>query len=349
MRILFAYRYGVVGGVCTQLYNRMRGLAARGDVEVVFFFGGDYGAAELLRPFGEVHVGDVEAFRALVTREAFDVIDVIDTPELIAVASELAPDRLVVEVHTTYTTSLAYLANREFTCRRFLVPSAYSRSLLVDRFQIPEAQVGIVANCLDAEAFSPVDVEPPARPIVSWVGKLDAHKGWEDFIDIAALLASVTDDVELWMFGGETAPDKVKDRLFESMGAFELGARLRWFPRVDYRAMNRVHSTVAASGGLNVVTSRDESFGMSVAEALLCGCPVVAPAVGALGELHTGPGLSLYPAGELVAAQEKIRALLTSTHDARADLARCRRAMVERWSTDTVAATLLNELGAAHD
>jgi glycosyltransferase involved in cell wall biosynthesis len=64
--------------------------------------------------------------------------------------------------------------------------------------------------------------------------------------------------------------------------------------------MPQLYSAVAASGGVSLVTSRDESFGMSVAESILCGCPVVATNVGAIPEICSdADALRLYELGDV--------------------------------------------------
>jgi glycosyltransferase involved in cell wall biosynthesis len=49
--------------------------------------------------------------------------------------------------------------------------------------------------------------------------------------------------------------------------------------------MPELYSLVANRGGLSLVTSHCESFGMSVLESLLTGCPIVSSNVGALPEI----------------------------------------------------------------
>jgi hypothetical protein len=75
--------------------------------------------------------------------------------------------------------------------------------------------------------------------------------------------------------------------LYGLLAELELGNRVRWLCQVDYSCMPRLYSMVSRSGGCVVVTSSDESFGMSVAEAMVCGCPIIATRVGALPELIT--------------------------------------------------------------
>lgn len=335
MKILMAYRYGIVGGVCTQMYNRLQHLRSVDGVSVDFFFVRDFGAEAMLAPFGRVHVGSPDDLASIVDR--YDVVEVFDTPELYEVVAERAPDRLVVETHSTYPTSLAYLKKLPTPPKMHVVPSAYSKRLLVD-LGIAEHTIRLVPNCLDADLFRPCDVARPSRPIVSWVGKLDPHKNWEAFVELAAFLAPRAPELDFWMVGGEANGAPLKAQLVEAIDRLELSGRLRWFSAIPYKSMPRLHSMVAASGGVNVVTSKDESFGMSVAEALLCGCPVVAPSVGALPELYEGDGYTLYPSGDAAALE---RAIVDRKHSDAAALTAVRDELATRWSPEAAGTTLL--------
>ena len=137
---------------------------------------------------------------------------------------------------------------------------------------------------------------PPERKVILWAGKLDDHKNWQGFLLAGRRLLDVRDDCELWMVGGETASDAVVLEMLDHARELRLMGRLRWLQRVAYDAMPMLYSVVAASGGITLSTSRDESFGMTVAESLACGCPAVAAAVGALPEILDGPlAVGLYP------------------------------------------------------
>jgi glycosyltransferase involved in cell wall biosynthesis len=339
MKILFGYRYGVVGGVCTQLAARLTYLSKVAEVEV--FLSEDHGAAAMLSALAPVHVGRPDDFARIAG--AFDVVSVIDTPELIR-AVHRRP--LVVEVHTTTDGGLAYLSEIEHS-GPYLVPSPYSRRLLAERFGVASDRITVVPNIVDGDRFRPLDVERLGRPALSWVGKLDRHKNWEGFLELAALVCQMVPGLEVYLLGGETAPDAAVESLFATIDDLDLCRNVRWFPRVAHASMPRVHSAVGASGGLTVVTSRDESFGMSVAEALLCGCPAVVPRVGALPELAPGaPFAALYEPNDRAAAAATILDVLRHHREVRSTLLRERAALAERWSAERVGSVLLARLEA---
>jgi glycosyltransferase involved in cell wall biosynthesis len=67
--------------------------------------------------------------------------------------------------------------------------------------------------------------------------------------------------------------------------------------------MPALYSAVRFNGGVHLCTSTNESFGMAVAESIVRGCPVVAPAVGGLPELL--PSAALYEPGDWRTARKK--------------------------------------------
>jgi glycosyltransferase involved in cell wall biosynthesis len=286
MKILFGYRYGILGGVCTQLINRLAGFSRMPGMEVHFAFVKDYGISGVLGSYPHVlYAPEPDALRPYCEEAGIDAISIIDTPEMLdAVEGITTARKTFLEVHTTYDVGLEYLEDRRLAVDAVLVPSRYSERLVKERLA-SSTPIYRLQNCVDPESFSPLDRRPPAVPIVLWVGKLDDHKNWRGFLEIAARLAERVPEVAFWLVGGATASAEAKEEFVEERRRAGLERKLHWARRIPYSVMPDIYRLVAASGGLHLVTSRDESFGMSVAESLLCGCPVVASRVGALPEL----------------------------------------------------------------
>jgi glycosyltransferase involved in cell wall biosynthesis len=348
MRAIFAYRYGILGGVCTQLINRL--LSGGGAIEAHLLFAADHGISTTLRGYPHLHFEtSPERVRALVRNGGFDVAVVIDTVEYLTALQGAPEVPLVAEVHTTVEQGLGYLRERDWAVDGFIVPSEYSRRMLRERFRIPDADdVRVVPNCLDMRLFPREDVPaPPDCPVLAWVGKLDDHKNWRGFLKIASKVARREERARFWLVGGYTTSEARQVEIVDEMADRGLIDRCRWFPRIEYEAMHRLSAAVRQSGGAVVVSSMNESFGMSVLESLVCGCPVIATDVGALREIApAAPYLRFYEYGDYSGAARMALELMMDGPEGplRTMLAADRARFEERFSAGRVAELYALEL-----
>src|SRR5262249_47423876 len=238
-----------------------------------------------------------------------------------------------------YLPTVAYLA--ELSALRpaaVLAPSAHHAGFVRERSGL--AEVHVAPNPLrrpflaEPAPFTPV----PERPALAWIGRLDEHKNWAGFLEIAARLAGRTDRFEAWMVGQPVAPDGAADLLRR---ARELGVlpRLRWFAGLPHAAMPAFYDAVRDSGGVAVTTSRGESFGMTVVEAMARGCPVLVPDQGPFTDLVV-PGETgcCYPPGATGAAVQVLEELLCDAERRRALGRRARQEAPPRLAPPTALA-----------
>ncbi|MCK6550079.1 glycosyltransferase family 4 protein [Myxococcota bacterium] len=347
MRLLFVHGGGPISGVTIQLAWRLRLLREKGSADVVL--AKDGGSARYLAPSGPVLVeGDPKRLAKLIEARRYDVVVLIDGAAQAEVLQELVPGiRLAAELHDADPKALAILG-RSRSLAGVLVPSETLRARLVERHTLGEVGVHLVPNAIDPAVFTPGEGDPNGRPVLAWVGRIEARQGWGGLLELAALATGPEGRFDVWIAGGEGAPEAAVLELLETVDGLGLGPRFRWFPRIDHTAMPRFYRTVRARGGCVVSTSDDESFGTPIAEALLCGCPAVAPSVGALPELAGGrPYLALFPSGNLDAALAAI-AHVTGRARRAVDvaLAADRAALAERFSPARIGPQLLGVLRA---
>jgi glycosyltransferase involved in cell wall biosynthesis len=222
---------------------------------------------------------------------------------------------------------------------RVLAISAAFRAALIADYGLAPDRVAVVPNCIDLDQFT---VHPPndhaPRAVVS-VGRLTVRKGLEDVVALSHALSDLQGRVEVLVVGGPSLWSDYSGLLDE----LEPGIG---------RALGRVErGEVAAllSDAVCVVQlSRYEPFGLTVAEALASGVPVVVtPAVGAAEGLPDDVARVVAP-GDVEAASAAVRALLALEPDERAFLAaRCRAEAVARFAPGVVADALEAELRVA--
>jgi glycosyltransferase involved in cell wall biosynthesis len=313
-KIVFCYRYGLLGGVSAQLLNRHPHLSRQYDVHVIFER--DHGMAGRF-PHGVVSVAarphdQAEAIR----RIGPDVTIVIDSPSFLEAWRQAGePGKLMVEVHTT-TTNLSYLDDkaRFGGVSHFATVSSYMQRLLHERGIHTLAPITVIPNCLESLWDRPTEPKPLAGQPVLWVGKLDGHKRWRTAVDLIDQLSEASPGgsgrpVIPMLVGGLTAPVAEVDALTTRLATSPGLNQAVWLPRVEYHLMPALYTSVAGNKGVHLCTTMNESFGMAVAESLVRGCPVIAPAVGALPELL--PEAALYEPDNWPQALEKTGRALT--------------------------------------
>jgi glycosyltransferase involved in cell wall biosynthesis len=307
-KILFVYQFLTRGGVEAVIFNRMAELARRGIESRALFFK-DYG-------------GGVDEFshQILISKDKEEMKEFVqafqpgwalhfDTPDLVPFLPNWIPGiKQAYEVHTTYTKNYPSSNDENLSknIRGFIVPSESQAEMvrkLLRKFGKP---VMVVPNGLNDSFFSS---QPPrftaSAPVVIWIGRLEAHKNWMMFLKLVEKISLSHPQALFWMVGGSHATEEQQQILWHKIVTLQLEKRFRWFPEVSASLIPGILQEVSRSGGCLVSTSKGESFGLAVLEALASGCPVVVPDVGGMREIarHTENGYIYAPESVRQASQ----------------------------------------------
>jgi glycosyltransferase involved in cell wall biosynthesis len=312
MRVLFIYKYLTLGGVETVLRARLEGLDGF-DVDAhAWFLAGGEGLGVFRGLEARVRVGGIDDLRRFLETHPQDVVSSIDTEEVLPLLRGLPDPRIVLEIHSPYLENLEYLRglDREGIIG-FLSPSEHQRAVAVERLG-RGVSIRVVPNAL-ARRFvaGPMPFRPaPPRPIVAWMGRLDLLKDWRALLTTAGLIAKEMTGVEFWMVA-PSAGGRAEDELFQAASRAGVAAWLTWFQSFPHERAARLMDAVRDSGGVLLSTSRGESFGMAVAEAMARRCAVVAPALGPFPEyiVDGASGLLYSPRSPEAAAAAVVRFL----------------------------------------
>jgi glycosyltransferase involved in cell wall biosynthesis len=298
MRVLFVYRYLTLGGVESVLRSRLEGLQQDG-IEAQAWFLLDRGGWKTFADVRDrVHVGGQAELEAHLRRFSPEIAASIDTEEVLRSLS-VAHSTVIVECHSPTWNRLPP--------GLIYAPSATWSHLSInaDVLQRFEPIPTMTSVCRpDIPAGGDSVVHPESDPIVLWVGRLDRLKNWEFFLRLAEGLLRRGSPAQYWI-AGDTQDEGVVRQLYREAKERCLLPRLRWIRQAAYNTMPALYEQVRASGGLVVSTSRNESFGMAVAEAMAVGGAVLAPRQGPFPELiapdETG---GLYEPDDLASAQQ---------------------------------------------
>lgn len=329
MKCLFVYRFLTRGGVESVLRARVEGLPRFG-VEARAWFLADGEGRDLFRGVEDrIQVGGIHDLQRFAEHWQPEVLATVDTAEVIRPLMEIAGSRvIVIECHTPYRENRLYLhGSNGHKPVIYFVPSEYQKREISSTVHT-KGRVAVIPNPLREIFLKDVRMEgqgPP--PIVAWVGRLDHLKNWAGFFNVASKVGQVLPDVEYWLVGSAPGPG-IAARIYREANARGVLGRLRWFNGLAQEHLPNFLDRVRESGGVLVSTSRNESFGMTVAEAMARQCAVVVPRSGPFPEFveHGVTGL-LYASGRLREAAQKIVKLITNG-DMRESIGRAARTRV---------------------
>jgi glycosyltransferase involved in cell wall biosynthesis len=319
--IHFYYDYCNLGGVTSILKQRialMRRRAIR--TPIVLNFLRDLGGRPDLEalPGVSVRLCPDDHFRPWCATQIGSRPDarhiLLDQPEVVALLGDSVPG-LVYEVHTSLEQAFRRMRGVSFAAvDRILCPSAWLRSKLAEvLIGYPADRIRVCPNFVDPALFRPLPPGPGAvgEPILLWVGKLNADKNLGDAFEIMRRLRERVAFRPVVVTGGGVDRAAVTTLLWR-IEALGLSERIRWIANLSNTDMPALLADVRGSGGVLLSTSKFESFGLAVLEAMSCGVPAVCAAVGGLQEVvRHGTDGYLYPLPEPAVAVEHLHRLLT--------------------------------------
>ncbi|HEU5483465.1 MAG TPA: glycosyltransferase [Microlunatus sp.] len=139
------------------------------------------------------------------------------------------------------------------------------------------APISVVPCGVDVDHFTPEGPRDDDRILphrIVALGRLVPRKGFGTIVEALGRLP----DTELVLAGGTPGPDPERDRLLDLAARLGVTDRLRWRPQVPRSAV----PALLRSADLVVTVPWYEPFGIVPLEAMACGRPVVASAVGGM-------------------------------------------------------------------
>jgi glycosyltransferase involved in cell wall biosynthesis len=287
----------------------------------------------------------IEYIRGLLRKEPQALIIAYNEPAL----AGYAPDRVIVRFD--WTTPLPRYWNwppwfSRFERARYLFPSESERQIFIEQHaRIPEQQTVVIPNAVDLELFQPrrPAVESKRSLKVGFAGQWSSGKGLPALLDAWTEVKASFPSVELLVAGG---PDLWK-RDGQPPGTRESEAHIREMERRQLLCAVGVIPRSKMpdfwnSVDIAVVPSLAEAFGLVALEALACGVPVIASAVGGLTEVvMDGQCGLLVPPGDAAALARALSTLL-GDEPLRARLSASARIRAQKFSSERRSRELLN-------
>jgi glycosyltransferase involved in cell wall biosynthesis len=251
-----------------------------------------------------------------------------------AVAARLAPaSRLVITRHVLFPLGRAHRLALSNVARVIAVSDPVARALRSQNI-FDEDRLRVVENSVDLTRFDLARAErdtPGGTFRVGIVGELSEVKGQLEFVRAAALVAGdFGERVEFLVVGEDNSRGgEYRARVERLVDELGLTKRVRLLGRVEEALSVIVELDVLVSA------SRSEAFGMAMAEALVCGVPVVATETeGARSLIEDGVNGLLVPAGDAHALAAAVSSLLADEGRRLKLAAQARRSARERFSPE---------------
>ncbi|MFJ7067455.1 glycosyltransferase [Streptomyces sp. NPDC101115] len=207
---------------------------------------------------------------------------------------------------------------------------------------LPGVRIDAVPNSVPAPGLPPAD---PGAKIVVAAGRLTPVKRYDLLIDAFADVAAARPDWKLRIYGTGDASDNLRKSLAKQVERLGLGEHVF--------LMGTAHPMEPewAKGSLAAVTSRRESFGMTIVEAMRCGLPVVSTDCphGPAEIIEDGVDGRLVPVDDTAAVAAALLALINDD-EARARAAKAALVASERFDPARVAGrheTIWTDLASA--
>lgn len=256
----------------------------------------------------------IEYIRGLLRKEPQALIIAYNEPAL----AGYSPDRVIVRFD--WATPLPRYWSwppwfSRFQRARYLFPSESERQIFIERHaRIPDQHTVVIPNAVDIELFQPRKLDAGSKRLlrVGFAGQWSERKGIEVLMDSWQSVKSALPKCELYLAGGplvwknnsHITDTEAVTRRVKQMEQHGLIRCVGMLPRF---AMPQFWSSLDVA----VVPSLYEPFGLVALEALACGVPVIASAVGGLKEIvtHGQCGL-LVPPGDAAALDRALSTVL---------------------------------------
>ena len=311
MDVLVIYQFCTFGGVERVILNRAKVFKKHGlDVKISIGYLFDYGGLQSFRSYIRInrledHLATFIIPESSLDWEKFDFIFVIDTPQVFDRIGN--SKKVLIECHTPYRENRQYLKDIPKSIQGILVPSESFRALVASEFpDLPP--ISVMPNCVSDEFF---EIGPSTgneyfskRPITYFARVEDL----KNFIEATRIFELFTDTEDVMFFVvGKGADEKMLIRSLERKGLIEKSL-LR--DRIDFDSVTSLVSLVKRHRGVFLSPSKGESFGLSAAEFISGGVPVLLSDIPPHKELVDNDERFLYNLGSIASAETKMVELL---------------------------------------
>ena len=323
MDVLIIYQFCTFGGVERVVLNRAEAFKkSHRDINLSVAYLHDSGALNSFQDYIRAHNLDNRLNAFLIAGNfipdlsRYDLILIIDTPQVLDRLSKL--DNVYVECHTPYINNRQYLRKLPANIKGIIVPSQSFGDLIGSEFpDLPSIYVfpNLVPDMF-FESSENLDIEIFAKRPIAYFARLDELKNFDEATRIFELF--LKDDDVMFIVIGNSADSEERIDDLKKRG---LLAKTILRGGIDFDKAPYLINLVKQNRGVFISPSRAESFGLSAAEFISGGVPVLLSDIPEHRALIEGDEHFLYSLGELFEAKEKMNFLLKNWEEMNSQVA----------------------------
>jgi glycosyltransferase involved in cell wall biosynthesis len=309
-RICFAYYWATTGGVERVFLNRAEVLLRRyPKLAIDVFFYNDCGGVAMFTRYCRARgLSDRVRVIDVFVAGRYDSVFVVDTPQFLTDFPE-AFDKVVMECHTPYAQNRTYLQEWQTRLNSLIVPSAVFLRVLEEECPGLRGKMKVVRNFIPKLPPPPKNLSLPAwhAPLFLYFAQINDHKNVAEFIEAISHVRQYLGREPLGLVCGQPEPGFPVMQMIEKN---DVRGSVVVLPPVPFDSTHVLLQMLREKKSVFVSPSKGESFGLSAAEAMTAGLPVVLSDIGPHATLVGNRSKFLYPLGNAKELARKMAAAI---------------------------------------
>jgi glycosyltransferase involved in cell wall biosynthesis len=298
-KICFAYYWATSGGVERVFLNRAEALLRRyPDLEIELYFYDDCGGIGLIERYSKArNLGD----RLRVVRKfdpsRYEFVYVVDTPQLLADYPQVI-DKLIMECHTPYAENRTYLRQWQDQLKTLIVPSSGFVHVVEGECPGLRGKVKVIRNFVPHLPPMELPLSLPAwrAPLFLYFARIDELKNFSEFVEGISSARLYFQREPLGIAFGQMLPGyPVREEIEKN----QVRGSVVVLPPVPFETSHLLMHMLRQKKAVFVSCSKGESFGLSAAEAMTAGLPVILSDIPPHAALVANRSQFLYPLGDV--------------------------------------------------
>src|SRR5579871_608389 len=276
--------------------------ATSGGVERVFLNRGE----ALLRRYPQLEIELYSKARNLTGRlrvaqnfdpSRYEAVFVVDSPQLLEDYPAVEP-KMIMECHTPYAENRTYLGKWQHRLKSLVVPSEGFLQVVEAEYPGLRGKIKVVRNFVPQLPLldRPISLPEWRSPVFLYFARIDELKNYAEFVAGISSARLYFPKEPLGIVCGQMLPGYPFQELIDQN---QVRGSIAVLPPVPFETSHLLMQMMRQRRGVFVSCSKGESFGLSAAEAMTTGLPVILSDIPPHAALVSNRSKFLYPLGDV--------------------------------------------------